>query len=237
MRPRPLDLQVSHLQVSHLAVLGVCLALGGCETRPPGAEARFLVDDAGLDLGLSLPRLSGWEQVPDVELADADEGGTAMVLVRAGAPKGSPKISVDFAARADTPWRTDAFLAQNLKAMGDLERETGMRITRVTQKPFNIGPRRAHLVRHDFVMGSGDAQQALTQMAAILVVDGRGITVTAVGVTELFYPLADQITRLLTGVQLATTADAPATGEVKGPETPPAPGLGEPVDLGTLGGK
>ncbi len=216
------------------ALLFASLALAACNETGPNSAARFEVDDQGLDLGLTLPSLSGWEMDPDVELDDPETGGDAMVLFRKNSPVGSPRITVNIAPPGPGPTRLQEFLEANLRAMGKLEREAGMRITRVAQKPLKIGPRRAYIVRHEFTIGRGDTQQALTQLAAVLVVDGRGVTATAVGRTELFHPLAEQIGRMLTGIEIDTPTEVIDITDAVAP-APAEPAA--PVDLGTLGGK
>lgn len=228
----------------YLAVGILLISVVACDEGGRSPDPRFPVGDQGMDLGITLPRLAGWERDPDVELADPDQGGTALVLFRPNAPVGSPKITVDITGQAPQRLRLDAFLSQNLRNMGNLERETGMRITRVAQKPLTLGPRRAFFVRHEFTIGTDANQQALTQLAAIFIVDGRGITATAVGRTELFHPLSEQITRILTGIRISATSDTNKVVEVtpvevnKPERVEPAPAKeNQPVDLGTVGGR
>ena len=220
-----------------LAVSLCALAAAGlvaCDDHDDGAEPRLRVEAVGLEI----PRLSGWVPDPEVTLADPDAGGTALQLIRKSAPPGSPRIRIELGKKG-APLTLDAFLNQNLKAMGDIERTTAMRIIRVNQEPLRIGPRRAFLVRHEYTMGRGDAQIAFTQLSTVMVIDGRGVAVTALGRTELFHPLADSITRMLTGLSvttdgLETATEAPAPSP---PEATAPPVDVQPIDLGTVGGK
>src|SRR5690606_21411975 len=132
-----------------------------------------------------VPQLPGWVPDPELEVGDLAGGGTALRLVREQAAPGSPRISVEL-GKAGHGTTLAAFLNQSLRAMGDLENQGGMRITRVSQNQIRVGQRRAHLVAHEFTMGKGETALAFTQHASLLVVDGRGIAVTAVGRDELF---------------------------------------------------
>jgi len=127
-------------------------------------------------------------------------------------------------------------LSRNLREIASMENGGSVRITRVDQRPFAIGPRRAYRVLHEYAMLSpGQAPIAVTQISTILVLNGRGVTITAAGRTELFHPLSDSIERILSNLALPV----PEAGAFKphGPITPEGMPTVEPVDLGKVGGK
>lgn len=232
MRPLPL----SHLAPRLLGSVLACSLLGGtsCSEDTKSGPPAHEIDE----VGVLVPKLEGWEVSPEAATSDLFKGGTALRLVRANAPAGSPRIDV-FVAPANQGTTLDAFLTQGLRQMGDLESQGTMRITSVDQQPIQLGPRRAHLVRHEYTMGRGERQLAFTQLTTFIVVDGRGVSVTALGRTELFAPLEDSIHRILTGLRVAADGAPPLADKTKkGPaKKSKRPEPLKPVDLGTVGGK
>ena len=211
-----------------------------CSTTESGAEPMFRVPE----IDLETPQLSGWVIDPAVKLEDPAKGGVIFRLSRESAVPLSPRIDVYLEPMKTQPTVLEEFLTQNLRDMAQLENGGSIRITQVDQRPIAIGPRRAFHVLHEYAMLSpGQAPIAITQISAILVIDGRGVAVTAAGRTELFHPLADSIERMLTGLSLPI----PKGGAVRPRPTPaltptPAPterqpDMVQPVDLGKVGGK
>jgi hypothetical protein len=96
-------------------------------------------------------------------------------------------------------------------------------------------------VRHEYTVGSPATQVAISQVSTLLVLDGRGVAITAAGRTELFHPLADSIERIIRGVRASADPlpDARrASGESPGAKRKTAPlTTVEPIDLGRLGGQ
>ncbi len=220
------------MRASAMIVLAAYL-LAGCTKDRRAAQPMFTVPT----LGLALPKLSGWITDPELATPDLARGGVIFRLVRENPVPLAPRIDVLLEPPKAQPTLLEDFLTQNLREMAQYENDAQVRITNVEQRPASVGPRRAFRVQHEYTMtaAAGNAPIAITQVSTLFVLDGRGVAVTALGRTELFHPLADQIERIMTGLDLPVPrgAAAPPPAEVVHPDRPTTV---EPVDLGTIGG-
>lgn len=200
----------------------------------PGGQPTFVVP--GLDL--RLPKVAGWVVDKSVGIEDMAKGGELFRLIRETAEPGSPRIMVLIAPLELEPTRLEVFLAENLREMTARQTAGAMQILHVDQTPIQIGPNAAYRVRHEYTVGAGPTQTAIRQVSILMVLDGRGMAITAAGRTELFHPLADSIERIIRGVSTPATATPASVDRKQPPETRAAPGTAvEPIDLGRLGGK
>jgi hypothetical protein len=213
-------------------------------------------EDGGLSyytvkpLGLLVPEVAGWQRDKDVEqggvdrlMGETDKGGVVFRLQRDNAVAGSPRINVVVDPKSPRATHLEEFLTRNLREMADMEQRGEIRISNIDQRPVQVGPRRAYRVRHEYVLAGANA--AITQVTTLLVVDGRGVAVSAVGRTELFAPLASEIETIL-GKLKTQVPDEPRREEPPPPppekpkevltiEKPPA--MIQPIDLGKVGGE
>lgn len=202
-----------------LACLLIHGLASGCKSKTDEGAATHSVRSTDL----LVPDLPDWTRDRGAEADDPKQGGVLLRLVRPGNVPGSPRIDVIVTPEGTQALSIDEFLQKNLREMATLEAQGQIRITQVEQRPVAVGVRRGYRVRHEYLLAGGTI--SITQVAELLVLDGRGVAVTAVGRTELFAPLADAIERVLNGLQIA----APAS-------TPTNPGaLSQPIDLGKVG--
>ncbi len=195
------------------------------------------------EIGVSIPQTAGWIVDPAIRLEDVDAGGVAFRLVRDNAVPMSPRIDVIIEPKRPRPTSLEGYLTQNLREMAKYEKEGSVRILNVDQRPVNVGVRRGYRVQHEYAMGKeGATPLSITQVSTLFVLDGRGITVTAPGQTELFHPLADSIERIMSGIRVpvpggqppaATAPDQPGAA----PASPNLPSGVQPIDLGKVGGE
>ena len=205
------------------------------------------------NIGLRLPKLPGWRR-DDTLVASSDltQGGTALRLLRESSVFGSPRVEVHVQARQEYPTDIDAFLAKNLGEMGLLEEQKKIHIVNVSQATVSVGQQKAYRVRHTYTLGEGSRQVAINQVSTFFVVDGRGVSVTTAGRTELFHPIATSIEAIHSGLQLGQRFQNTEKGRKKPVASPPGtqqtrrqtPGpaslpksLVEPIDLGRIGGE
>jgi hypothetical protein len=227
-------------------VWSLCALVAGgsaCSETESTSQPMFRVPE----LDLEIPKLSGWVIDPAIKAEDPAKGGVIFRLSRESAVPLSPRIDVYLEPMRTQPTLLEDFLTQNLRDMAQLESSRSIRITQVDQRPIALGPRRAFHVLHEYAMLSpGQAPIAITQLSTIMVIDGRGVAVSAAGRTELFHPLADSIERILTGLALPVPKGGarPRRPPPSAPATTPAPAPGghvptivEPLDLGKVGGK
>ena len=197
-------------------------------------------------LGLTVPQLPGWKRDDTAALTDLNQGGTALRLVRESAPAGSPRIQVEVAPRGDGALELEAYVQQSLRDMGQLESTGSLRITHVEQQPTRVGPRKAYRIRHEYLLGKGTDAIAVTQVTTLMILDGRGISITAVGRTELFHPLSAAVDEVISGI--STTASPVPSEPVQVLKPVPLRSLSNggqgaesnataPIDLGKLGGQ
>lgn len=123
-------------------------------------------------------------------------------MVRRSAVPGSPRIEITVSPDSKSPLVLEDLLARSLRDMAEFEADGKIKITRIDRREVRVGPRRAYRVAHDYLMGSGEPSVALSQLSKLLVVDGRGVTMTAAGRTELFHPLAAEIDKIFGGVEV-----------------------------------
>jgi hypothetical protein len=201
--------------------------LVGCSSRDDSKEF-FSVPY----VNVRLPRLPGWQQDQTV-VPSPDGQGIVLRLTRAGSVPGSVRVDVVLDAKGETPTVLEDFLTRNLRDMGQLEAKNNIRIVDVQQKTVRVGELRAVRVRHEYSIGTGAKQVAITQLSTFLVIDGRGVAITAVGRTELFHPLAESVESMLDGITATSKYRVP--GDVK---APPGfdPSAVQPIDLGKIGG-
>jgi len=217
--------------------LALVILLGFCASCKDKAQKRpqgFIVESVGLEL----PRVSGWLQDSKVKATNPADGGTALRLIREGAIPGSPRIEVYVGPRQALPTRLEEFVHESLQWARNMEGSGRIRVLEVSQKRVHVGPRRATRVRHEYVMLADANKIPITQVTTMMILDGRGISITAVGQTELFHPLADSINRIISGV---TTPAERAGNRIRlvpksGPKGSKKPSKGsKPVDLGKIG--
>lgn len=200
-----------------LAVLAasVVFATSACRRAQHADDAPFVAEA----IGLSLPHHAGWMRDTTVRLEDVGKGGLLMRLTREEQVAGQPRIEVIIDPVPVKPVFLEDVLSRALRDMADYEQRGEIDIQTLDQKPFRIGPRRGFRVTHTYVMSKSE-NIGITQTSTLFVLDGRGIAVTAVGRTELYTPLADDIDSIMTGMQVALT-QAPTTDKT----------LTKPVDL------
>lgn len=193
------------------------------------------------DIGLTVPQLPGWKR-DETGPFDSASGGTALRLVRENAPPGSPRIQVEVTAPSHRVLELDTYLQESLRDLAKLEAAGTLRITLVEQHPGRVGPRKAYRLRHEYTLGAGEVPMAVTQITTLLILDGRGVSITAVGRSELFHPLAAAVDDVFAG--LSTTAGAPQSTPVQTIKPVPLNGAprsddngSQPIDLGELGGR
>jgi hypothetical protein len=194
--------------------------VAGCQRRADVGQAIWRVPHTAL----TLPQVPGWVQDKAVLPPAPRAGGLALRLVQASKVAGSPRIDVILEAAGASGTVLEDYLTHNLRDMGALESQGELRILHVDQQRIDVGGTPAYRVHHEFTMGHGSAQVSLYQVSTFLVYEGRGITVSAAGRTELFHPLAASIAEVLGGMRL----DA-RHAHSEGSE-------GSPIDLGRVGG-
>jgi hypothetical protein len=197
------------------------LAMSACAKKHSPSQAVVRVPNTAL----CLPQLSDWIEDTTVVAPSAQDGGLMLRLVQRSSVPGSPRIEVRLAPPQPGPMALEAYLTQNLRDMGAMESAGQIRIMHVDQQPITIGHTPGYRVHHEFTSGTGSSQVSLYQVSTFLVFEGRGITVSAAGRTELFHPLATSIAGVLDGIML-DAAHRPRQGFA----------AGAPIDLGTLGG-
>ena len=182
-----------------LAILGSLFlsSLLSCNVVDESGQSYFRIREAGLDI----PQSRGWQKDKEVSLDHSNEGGIALRLVRLNAPTGSPRITVQLAPLANKT-NLEAFVHSNLREMNVMEQNKQIRITSVEQLPSTVGPRKSYRIHHEYLLAPDTAAIPITQVSTLLVIDGRGISVTAAGRTELFYPLAQSINKIMLGLRV-----------------------------------
>jgi len=205
------------------------------ETQPP---KKWLVKEVGLQITKS----PGWQQDKTVVVQDPAKGGLLFRLLRENAVAGAPRIEVLAEPLGIHVTILEDFLQRNLRQMGSLESQAKIRIVDVDQRPVTLGPRPAFRVRHEYTMGEGTDQIVITQVSVFVVLNGRGVTITAAGRTELFHPLSESVEQILNSLS-TPVLDREKSSPKNKPNTltknddsvkryvPPI----EPVDLGKLG--
>lgn len=220
--------RVRHPGTAAMWVWAVCALTAlstACSDRLHVGQEMYRVPNTAL----ALPRVGDWVQDTTVTPADVRTGGLLMRLVQPSYVPGSPRIEVLLEPPRPQPTVLADYLTRNLQDMGALETAGQIRILHVDQQRIVVGRAPAYRVHHEFTTGTGAAQVSLYQVSTFLVFDGRGITISAAGRTELFHPLATSITGVLDGAQLDGTGRRGSLGTA-----PHAPGSA--IDLGTLGG-
>lgn len=193
-------------------ITAISLSSGACKDKKPQQPNMWSVDAAGI----GLPRTTGWVLDTTLKPGAADRGGTVFRLVRESAVAGSPRIDVIMEPKPAYPSRIEEYLTRNLREMAQLEAEHKLRILSVDQTERVIADRKAYRVRHEYTIGRGNDQVAITQVTLFLVVEGRGVTVTAAGRTELYHPIAEPVEEILQGVTIIPRR-APAPTPVANP--------------------
>ena len=173
------------------AILGL-----GCETSAEAPAAMHEIAPPGLHM----PRLPGWQRLKNADPQAARGGGLVFRLHSNPAVTGAPRLDVLLQSADSAPTDLEDFLTHNLREMARMEKKGKLELTDVQQEPVALGPRRGYRVRHDYLLGQGKQQVAITQISLFMVLDGRGVTVTAAGRSELFAPLAKEIDAMLRGL-------------------------------------
>jgi hypothetical protein len=211
--------RLSAVALSGLAALG--LMLGGACGRKATSLGYYTVPGASLEV----PRTAGWSRDESAVSGTPDKGGIVFRLVRTQAVTGSPRIDVVLEPRSSSSTLIEDFLERNLRDMNALERSGGIHIEGIDERPVQVGPRRGYHVRHEYVVASSEI--AITQVSVFLVLDGRGVAITAAGRTELFVPLVSEVDAVLNGIR--TAIPNASSGPV-------IPDVLKPIDLGKVGG-
>jgi hypothetical protein len=182
------------------------LAAASCKPKVEALPERHTVRE----IGLVMPSLPGWRRDEAISLADPAKGGVAYRLVRTSSVAGSPRIDVIIDPMPVHPTMLEDVLARALRDMSDLQRRGAISVASVDRKPAKVGLRRGFRVTHAYNVGKDGGQVQITQSSVVFVLDGRGVTVSAVGRTELYTPLAQDIDRILSGLTVQVTPSKPA---------------------------
>lgn len=212
-------------RIHKLVPLFVALTLvapAGCHDRIGDAAHEFFRVP---NTNVTLPKLAGWVRDGNLAPTDGVQGGTVLRLVRQGDVPGSPRIDVVIDAQGQPPTLLEDYLTRNLRDMAQLEASGSIRITHVDQQRIITGNIPAYRVHHEYTAGKGASQVSLYQVSTFIVVDNKGLTVTAAGRTELFHPLGRSIADILDGMAIG------------GKATLSHPVDAAPIDLGQVGGK
>jgi hypothetical protein len=143
-----------------------------------------------------------------------------MRLTREERVPGMPRIDVLIDPVPVRPTFLEDVLSRALRDMAEYEQRGEIDIQGLERKPIRVGPRRGFRVTHSYVVTNDEDRAQVTQTSALFVLDGRGITVTATGRSELYTPLADEVDRIVSGMEVALTGPQSAAG-----------GLTKPVNL------
>lgn len=203
--------------------LALCILWGPTACTQPKNVTQEIFRVEGT--AMVLPKVGDW--VPDATISPANPsaGGLMMRLVQKSSVPGSPRIEVRLDPPTALPTVLNAYLTRNLRDMGALEAAGDIRILHVDQEHITVGQIPAWRVHHEFTTGTGTSQVSLYQVSTFLVFEGRGMTLSAAGRTELFHPLASSIAQVLDGASLDTRSVKSRKGA--GSAT---------IDLGTVGG-
>ena len=217
------------------SILILCLFLSqSCEQATEKKTKYHVVES----IALEVPKKEDWLQDSAAQVQEPLEGGVLMRLVRKYSAPGSPRIDIVAEKAPEHPIGLNAYLYQALRQMGEHEKKNSMRIHRVHQDAITLGARKAHLVHHEYTMGSSENEIAFTQLSVIMVIDGRGVTATALGRAEMFAPLKDTITNILKGIRVTTDPKRVSNlKEVDKPAAAQQPKTPEPIDLGVIDGR
>lgn len=213
------DLFASRLRLVRIFIIAL-LFLAQCRSAP-SAESRERFRVPGTKV--TLPKSPGWVRDRNVAPNDGAQGGTVLRLVRQGDVPGSPRIDIVTDGPGAAPTLLEDYLTHNLRDMGQLEAAGSIHIVHVDQQRIMIGKVPAYRVHHEYTAGKGASQVSLYQVSTFIVVDGKGLTVTAAGRTELFHPLGRSIADILDGMAVGSQK------AVSHPDT-------APIDLGQVGG-
>lgn len=194
-------------------VVVMLLASVACRRTQPSDQAPFVAPE----IGISLPHLPGWTRDPSVHLDDPAKGGVVMRLTRQEQVAGIPRIDVIVDPVPVHPTFLEDVLSRALRDMADFEQQGKIDIQALERKAIRVGPRRGFRVTHAYVLPNADDHVAITQTSALFVLDGRGITVTAAGRTELYTPFAEEIDRIVSGMQVALTGPQVGAGSLVKP--------------------
>ncbi|MEO1481398.1 MAG: hypothetical protein AAFU77_04780 [Myxococcota bacterium] len=184
-----------------LALAALLLSAGACKSGGESAEPEpqtVVVPVVGLELKVP----SGWSVDPENELESAAAGGLALRMISTSAVTGSPRIDVVLDPANDGRTQLDDLIKRSLDDMARFEETGTIEIQHIERREIRIGPRRAYRVSHDYTMKTPGGEIALSQLATLFVLDGRGIAVTAGGRTELFHPQNAAIDTVLTSMQV-----------------------------------
>ncbi len=174
------------------------VSLAGCKNEEAEEPPREKVVVPVVGLQLTIP--SGWSIDPEAKPKDPEAGGLALRLIATDAVSGSPRIDVVLDPERESPAHLEELLRRSLEDMNDYEESGAIKIQRVDRREIRIGPRRAYRVAHDYTLEGPNGQIAISQLATLFVLDGRGIVVTAGGRTELFHPQSAEIDRVLSSL-------------------------------------
>lgn len=203
------------------ALMTLGSSLPSCDKPRNVGQELFRVEGTAV----TLPKVGDWEVDTSVRPGNAAIGGLMMRLVQKSSVPGSPRIEILLEPPTSVPTVLDAYLTRNLRDMGALEAAGQIRILHVDQQQIRVGQMPAWRVHHEFTTGTGASQVSLYQASTFVVFEGRGITLSAAGRTELFHPLASSIAQVLDGVSVDATRIKSRKGA--GSST---------IDLGTVGG-
>ena len=154
-------------------------------------------------------------------------------FLRDRAVSGSPRIEVVLDAVPEAPSSLEEVVDRAVLSIRELETNGQIRVTDTERRPVRVGPRRAFRITHEYVLAGSKPEIAITQVSTVFVVDGRGVTVSAIGRTELFHPLAAELDQMLAALDFQTESLPESDAAPKKRGTSP---ITAPVDLGRFNG-
>lgn len=175
------------------------VALPSCREKNEGPIRSWVVTPV---VGLKLAVPPGWSLDDNTVLDNPDQGGVALRLISTRAVSGAPRIDVILDKKIKRGTELDALLRRSLDAMADFQQQGVISIHQVDRREVNVGPRRAYRVTHDYTMITPGEPVVISQLATLMVLDGRGVAITANGRQELFQPHLEPINHTFNTLQV-----------------------------------
>lgn len=190
------------------------------------------------DLFISVPKTKGWVRDTSLPSLQPGEGGVALRLITSQTFALAPRIDIIVEdAKNGTPLLKH-FVQKSEKALNTVQSQNGLEVTTIESQPVFLGDVKAHRLRHEYSLKTskqGDAV-SITQISTLFVVRKRGITITALGRTELLLPLISSIDDFMKGIVVMDGAKSTQIEpQAKEDKTIQVPNNVEIIDLGKIG--
>ena len=186
-----------HSTGARIVLLWLCLSSLGCPPSDQTSPSHVTISE----VNLQLPIPEDWIVTTSVHMEDPAKGGDVLQLTPASTVPGSPRVVVTLSPLSTQPPSLRELSRQTKREMDSMKKSNKVTFTNQSQTSRQFAGQDAMEFNQSYTLGVGASTIAVNQFQLVTVLNGRGVSVTAGGRSELYTPFEKSITQMLQNAQ------------------------------------